>query len=594
MDCETGHSAGCRSQYRAIEETIQQHVTDFCRIMLAKQVDGQRRFDDSKNKEPISRFSSSSSSFLLSRDNASKKMVLSRRGIILLGSALLLCFVLLQHTLVNQSRFYYEIHLQKRHALFLENNNTRTPTTSRTRVVSSSTSSIRKLANNSDKSKEEPSQRMDTSQGTIIAAAAAAADSDVTPDRTTTTVCWPWSYSSDEWWTHHPTWKRSHANDTHYCYQQIQNERQAALYQAIYDVQFRNAGDCKDVFRRHMWSSGLGADFMNVNRGLFQAVLFERPFQITDQYPWHYAAGKDDHLANETTAACPSRDMYCYFLPLTKCPAVGEESSDNETLLDVFSTEDTPLILPTSNDNFNDDTYLYHVWDETVYQWIFEYATRPQTWLWRKVYEYKQSRLNLTTPCMVMHVRRADVIHHSDGFARRYFSIAEYVNASKRANIIPPNDDDHTVTKPNIFLITDDANAIGEALSEFPTYNWMYIRRKRYKADEGGWEEQTPSRDYVFEMTTLLSILELAPHCSAIVHGQSSFADLVVRSMKSHRPQHGSDLKIARVDDNITIYDPMNLHFRNVSKEYHIDDDSSSQSQQNPGTTTTTTTTTSA
>ncbi|KAG7372743.1 hypothetical protein IV203_018886 [Nitzschia inconspicua] len=577
MVCETGNRA---------MEVVQQHVTVFCRSMV-KQVD-ERRFDESRIKP--SRSSSSSSS--LNRDNSSKKMVLSRRRVsLLLGSALLLCFVLLQHTFVNQSRFFDEIQLQEQHAIFLKTETTRTPST---RTTVSSISSLRKLANNGDKSKQRPSQRMDTSQqGSIIvndaatATSAAAADNDnddndVTPNTTTTTACWPWSYNSDEWWTHHPTWKRSRVNDTHYCYQQIQNERQAALYQAIYDAQFRNA-NCKDVFRRHMWSSGLGADFMNVNRGLYQAVLFRRPFQITDQYPWHYAAGKDDNLANETTAACPSRDMYCYFLPLSKCP-LGDESSDNETLLDVFSTEDTPLILPTNKNNnknssrssnsINTDTnndeppYRYHIGDEAVYQWIFEYATRPQTWLWRKVYEYTQTRLNLTTPCMVMHVRRADVIHHSDGFARRYFSIAEYVNASKRADIISPYDDDDKVAPPNIFLITDDANAIGEALTEFPTYNWMYIRRKRYKADEGGWEEQTPSRDYVFEMTTLLSILELAPQCSAIVHGQSSFADLVIRSMESRR-RRGNDLKVARVDDNITIYDPMNLHFRNVSKEYH-------------------------
>ncbi|KAG7343511.1 hypothetical protein IV203_021456 [Nitzschia inconspicua] len=541
-DCEAGHR-DYRSQHRTTQ-FIQQHVTNFCRNIANNKPMDRRRFNDSKNIP-----GSSSSPF--NKDKAFCKLILHRRGTIVLGSALLWSFVLLQHTLVNQSKFLYEIHLQQRRSIFLEQaTNTRIPTTGATLP---SSLSLHELANNSDQSNQRPSQRMATSTGTIL-----------DDDNTDSVICWPWSYSSDEWWTHHPTWKRSRVNATHYCYQKIQNERQAALYQAIYDVQFRHAGDCQNMFRRHMWSSGLGADFINVNRGLFQAVLFQRPFQITDSYPWHYAAGKGDNLANETMAACPSRDMYCYFLPLTDCP-VGDESSENETLLDTFYADGTPLFLPTSNDNFNDDNYTYEIGDETVYQWIFEYATRPQTWLWRKVYEYTQSRLNLTTPCMVMHVRRADVIHHSDGFARRYFSIAEYVNASKRANILSPNDDD-TVTKPNIFLITDDANAIGEALSEFPTYNWMYIRRKRYKADEGGWEEQTPSRDYVFEMTTLLSILELAPHCSAIVHGQSSFADLVVRSMESH---HGrSDLRIARVDDNITIFDAANSQFRNVSKEY--------------------------
>ncbi|KAG7372698.1 hypothetical protein IV203_018841 [Nitzschia inconspicua] len=549
-DCETG-DLGYRAHQHRVMEVIHhpQHVTYFCRSTAKiKRLDG-RRFDDSIN---MPKFHSS----FFNRDSASFKSVLYRRGSILVGVALLFSFLLLQHTLVNQSKFLYEIHLQQRRSIFLEQvTSTRTPSTmasTKGTVVSNSSFSIRKLAENNIDSKNT-TQRTATSAVTIIG----------DDDTTDSVVCWPWNYnSSDDWWTHHPTWKRSRANDTHYCYQKIQNERQAALYQALYDVQFRKA-DCQKIFRRHMWSSGLGADFINVNRGLFQAVLFQRPFQITDFYPWHYAAGKGDNLANESMAACPSRDIYCYFLPLSACP-VGEESSENETLLDTFYAEDTPLILPTNN-NDHDDNYRYQIADDTVYQWIFEYATRPQTWLWRKVYEYKQSRLNLTTPCMVMHVRRADVIHHSDGNARRYFSIAEYVNASKRANIIPPYDDE--IPPPNIFLITDDANAIGEALTEFPTFNWMYIRRKRYKADEGGWEEQTPSRDYVFEMTTLLSILELAPQCSAIVHGQSSFADLVVRSMESH--PGGRNLRIARVDDNIPIYDATNSQFRNVSKEYH-------------------------
>ncbi|KAG7372694.1 hypothetical protein IV203_018837 [Nitzschia inconspicua] len=100
---------------------------------------------------------------------------------------------------------------------------------------------------------------------------------------------------------------------------------------------------------------------------------------------------------------------------------------------------------------------------------------------------------------MVMHVRRADVLGQVGGMARRYFSIAENVNASERSDMITQED----IT--NIFLITDDANAIGEALIEFPTFNWMYIRRKPYKANKGGWEQQTPSQDYVFEMTTLLT-----------------------------------------------------------------------------------------
>ncbi|KAG7372681.1 hypothetical protein IV203_018824 [Nitzschia inconspicua] len=416
---------------------------------------------------------------------------------------------MLEHMTVNHLTFLYVANLAK------EGQKKEELQQPKTMVLENETSAtIRKITflydiANNDTSTEEPSELTADSLFTFD------------DDTTDTVVCWPWSFSSDEWWTHHPTWKRSHANDTHYCYQKIQNERQAALYQSIYDVQFRHAGDCQNMFRRHMWSSGMGADFTNVNHGLYQAAQFQRPFQISDFYPWHYAAGKGENLANESMAACPSRDMYCFFLPLTKCP-VGEVSSENETLGNAFHFGDTPLTI-------HNDTY--HVWDSKVYQWIFEYATRPQTWLWHKVYEYTQTRLNLTTPCMVMHVRRADVLGHVGGVARRYFSIAEYVNASQRV----------------------------------PTFNWMYIRRKRYKANEGGWEQQTPSQDYVFEMTTLLSILEMAPQCSAIVHGPSVFADLVIRSMES---KHGTNLTIARVEEGLVVHGSDSLESLNISKEY--------------------------
>ncbi|KAG7343506.1 hypothetical protein IV203_021451 [Nitzschia inconspicua] len=517
MDCELGDSH--RRSQNPTTEALRRSVADFLRA-VADKIDVHRP-EDATNK--------ARSSF---NRNGAKAVFVPRVALLLI---FVLPFALLQHMTVNQLTFLYVANLdrQKNEGLQQQKTNFHENETSAT---IRKTILLKDIANN-DTSTEEPSK--------LTADSISFFDDDTTD----TVVCWPWSYSSDEWWTHHPTWRRSHVNDTHYCYQKIQNERQAALYQAIYDVQFRHAGDCQNMFRRHMWSSGMGADFTNVDHGLYQAAQFQRPFQISDFYPWHYAAGKGEHLANKSMAACPSRDMYCFFLPLTKCP-VGEVSSEKETLGDAFHFGDTPLTI-------HNDTY--HVWEPKVYQWIFEYATRPQTWLWHKVYKYTQTRLNLTTPCMVMHVRRADVLGHVGGLARRYFSIAEYVNASQRANMIKQDE------VPNIFLITDDANAIGEALTEFPTFNWMYIRRKRYKANEGGWEQQTPSQDYVFEMTTLLSILEMSQQCSAIVHGPSAFADLVIRSMEY---KHGGNLTMARVDEGLEVHGSDSLESLNISKEY--------------------------
>eukprot|EP00539_Tryblionella_compressa_P001774 CAMPEP_0178734522 /NCGR_PEP_ID=MMETSP0744-20121128/1388_1 /TAXON_ID=913974 /ORGANISM="Nitzschia punctata, Strain CCMP561" /LENGTH=109 /DNA_ID=CAMNT_0020386807 /DNA_START=58 /DNA_END=387 /DNA_ORIENTATION=- len=83
----------------------------------------------------------------------------------------------------------------------------------------------------------------------------------------------------------------------------------------------------------------------------------------------------------------------------------------------------------------------------------------------------------------VFHVRRADVTLHGSAM-RRYHAIEEYVNASGLTS--------HQ-QKPNVFLLTDDQNAIDEAEVLFPDINWIYLDRKRHKGSSGGWENQIPS-----------------------------------------------------------------------------------------------------
>ena len=176
-----------------------------------------------------------------------------------------------------------------------------------------------------------------------------------------------------------------------------------------------------------------------------ESLQFGRPLQIVrdDKDPWHYAAGKTDRVYS-AKPACPTKDMFCYFLPLSSCPFANQMSADiNE-------------IRGTRQEHMTIGPYRISEYDASFNQWLYEFSSRPQTWLRRRVYEFVTTKIQLNTPCSVMHVRRSDVTLHGDGLARRYFAVSEYLNASK-PRINP-------VRSKNVFLLTDDHNAIGEAL----------------------------------------------------------------------------------------------------------------------------------
>ena len=200
-----------------------------------------------------------------------------------------------------------------------------------------------------------------------------------------------------------------------------------------------------------MWSSGWGADFENVVDSLKYALDSGNPVQffVEEGSAWHYAGKKD-----ASRPVCESKDMYCYFLNLSRCPAIPDQ--------------------PYEGDFLSEDFQLHR----GVGRWLLEYATRKQTWLRREVYEFSK-KIEITTPCTVMHVRRTDIVLHEE-WARKYRKIEEYVNALDNST-------------RNILLLTDDQNAIEEAKTLYPEYNWMYIDRPRHRGAEGGWENQIPS-----------------------------------------------------------------------------------------------------
>ena len=317
--------------------------------------------------------------------------------------------------------------------------------------------------------------------------------------------CISWNYTMDEWWTHHPDWEAHHENDDKICFRRIQgknknnnkNNNAATVLKSIYRNQFTGA-NCSNVYTRYMWSSGWGADFYNVGTGLLHAVNLNRPLAITNirrKMWWHYSAVK----ADGSNPTCPAKDMSCYFLPIGKC-------SPNRADVDGGYVPERP--------NF-----------QTLLPITYQYATRPQQWLRRAVYDYvRDVEKDLTEPCSVIHVRRSDVVLHGQA-SRKYFPISDYIR------LLPPERRDNGT----VFLLTDDANAIDEAHEFHPNIRWKYLNRTRHRGTAGGWENQTPSKSPKQETIIILSTFRLVQRCDYLVHADGRFSDALMESMSQKR-----------------------------------------------------------
>jgi hypothetical protein len=207
--------------------------------------------------------------------------------------------------------------------------------------------------------------------------------------------------------------------------------------------------------------------------------------------------------------------MFCFFLQLGHC----RPSKTQEALV------------------YRGDTSLLQQ------AWLLEYVLRPQQWLRRRVYEYLRDQApSITTPCSAIHVRRADVVLHSFN-SRKYYEVADYLEKLR---------DNNQHHDKNILLLTDDANAVTEALEFHPDYNWIYLNRTRHRGKEGGWENQLPSNDPVEEMVVLIATFKLVQQCNTIVHGQSTFSDLLFLQMQQSSHQKVTRL---RVDEGVQVFD---------------------------------------
>jgi hypothetical protein len=309
--------------------------------------------------------------------------------------------------------------------------------------------------------------------------------------------CASWEVDLDPWWQQNPTWHVSDENATHFCFSKLPSNsrydmKRIAFLEALHQLQWH--GNCSNVHAMVQINSGLSASLNHLHNAFVTAWATNRPFQITVKkktFAWAYATYKNG------TGLCATRDVYCYFLPISNCQA-----------------------RITQNDGADD--LHRHITKNLKGRWLREYFTRPRQWLRLALLKYRESPSipKLKTPCATIHVRRTDVTLEGPWWKKRnYFPIADYV--------------EHLQPGSNIFLMTDDQSAVDEALRFHPNYTWYFINRTRHYGASGGFNQHLPSKDPLLEMMIILSELRLASLCKTLVHTTSGFVDLIREAMES-------------------------------------------------------------
>ena len=322
-------------------------------------------------------------------------------------------------------------------------------------------------------------------------------------DREPESVCFSWNNAkaADDWWTPRPWYHVTEETDDGFCFSHIEDAKKQNFMRLLAHNQFH--GNCSNVISKSMASSGWGYDFTNLADALWMGMNEMRPVQmvltgLSGSKPgvWFYAGLKDG-----SKPVCQSTDMYCYMLNMTNCEAKKDKK-------DVIGLNREMRYLPGF---------------ELYKDWLFEHETRMQSWLRKEVYDYSNTRIHMKTPCTVIHVRRSDIKGHGN---RKYHDIKDYVDNMNALG--------HKRLHENIFLLTDDQNAIEEAQREYmyPDKNWMHFNRTRFRGNEGGWENHFPSGDPKTEVVTLLSIYRAVTHCDSISKQWGNFGNSLLAQME--------------------------------------------------------------
>lgn len=303
-----------------------------------------------------------------------------------------------------------------------------------------------------------------------------------------------WEHDIDEWWQHHPDWDVSLETNETYCFSPIEDpERASFLRNRVYPLQWQTSCENTTAFR--VINSGYSANLGLLGRAFVTALNRSKTFlesKRKEDFIWRYSNTPDGK------GTCPTRDMECYFLPISNCKS---ELNQHEGFdLEIVNDLGGPYTKEIT--------------------WLQNYLVRPNLWMRRRVYDVLSVVPVPSQPCAVIHVRRTDVVLEGNWKKRRhYFTIADYLHKIKDV--------------PSVVLLTDDQTAIDE-MHEFHANekNWTYIHRKRWRGTEGGMNGHIPSGDAVQEVAYILAEQKLASYCDQLVFTRSGFADMLLIAMQ--------------------------------------------------------------
>ena len=83
-------------------------------------------------------------------------------------------------------------------------------------------------------------------------------------------------------------------------------------------------------------------------------------------------------------------------------------------------------------------------------------------------------------------------------------------------------------------MLTDDVSTIEEVEKYHATrYNWIYLKRKRFRGTEGGFSNHIASGDEFLEVVTIMAEVKLASQCNKLVAGHSGFVTTITDAMEA-------------------------------------------------------------
>ena len=316
-------------------------------------------------------------------------------------------------------------------------------------------------------------------------------------------IAWNAGIDTDNWWLHRPDYTTVD-NSTHTCFHRMQHPARAAFLQQLHNRQWRDDHSSSSVSKkkcvqRTQISSGYAAALMAVARSFYATHKDGLVFQISRGHAnavWNFCP-RDN--SSHHWAYCATKDLNCYFLPLSNCPPVlGQNDAARGT---------KPAAGPAADE----------------FYWLRQYTFRQRHKLRRKLQEFIAEHHVPTVEelesCVALHVRRGDIAF---GRGRRYAAVHEYLEAGK----VPKG--------TTIVLLTDDASTLDEVDQYHRTdYHWVVLDRPRYRGSQGGFEEFVPSNDPSLEILAILAEAQMASACRLLVHGKSGFVAIISDAMKA-------------------------------------------------------------